>query len=142
MEKHFKYNTEYANQVMNFIPPGYVDKTVCGCGLTSVAIENEVSTIIAVPTIYLAINKAKQYPNERFGGKVLPVWGETEWGEIEFYRYTNRPNKIIVTYDSLSKVNYLLEKFDYKLVIDESNQLLSNTNLKPEIIDQVSMSFS
>lgn len=137
MNKTFRYDAEYANEVMKEIPPGYIDKTVCGCGLTSVALENDVHTIIAVPTIYLAINKAKQYPNERYNGKVLPVWGETEWTEIEFYKYTNRPMKIIVTYDSLPKVSYLLDRYECKLVIDESNELLSKTKLKPEVINKV-----
>ncbi|SHJ88012.1 hypothetical protein SAMN05444280_1372 [Tangfeifania diversioriginum] len=135
--KIYRYDAEYANEVMEEIPPGYIDKTVCGCGLTSVALENDVNTIIAVPTIYLAINKAEQYPNERFDGDVLAVWGETELGEIEFYRYRNQLKKIVVTYDSLPKVKYLLEKYDYKLVIDESNELLSKTKLKTDVITTV-----
>lgn len=137
MNKTFRYDAEYANEVMEEIPSGYIDKTVCGCGLTSVALENEVNTIIAVPTIYLAINKAKQYPNERFNGNVLAVWGETTWGEIQFYKYRNRLKKIVVTYDSLPKVKYLLDKYNYKLVIDESNELLSKTKLKTNVINTV-----
>lgn len=41
----------------------------------------------------------------------------------------------MVTYDSLSKVEYLLN--DCRLIIDESNELLSNTKLKPDVIDNV-----
>ncbi len=137
MKKNLKFDAEFASEVMKEIPPGYIDKTVCGCGLTSVALENDVKTVIAVPTIYLAINKAEQYPNERFNGKVLAVWGETEWTDIEFYRWNNNPQKIIVTYDSLPNVIYLLDDYNYKLIIDESNELLSKTHLKPDVIDRV-----
>ncbi len=35
-----KYKAEYANEVMETIPHGYIDKTICGCGLTTVALEN------------------------------------------------------------------------------------------------------
>src|SRR5690606_19655743 len=38
-------------------------------------------------------------------------------------------------YDSLPKVEHLLDRC--KLVIDESNELLSKTKLKPEVIDRV-----
>lgn len=39
----------------------------------------------------------------------------------------------MVTYDSLKRVEYLLN--DCKLVIDESNELLSKTKQKSEVID-------
>ncbi|MBN2660428.1 MAG: DEAD/DEAH box helicase family protein [Tannerellaceae bacterium] len=139
MVKTLRYSAEYASEVMDEIPPGYIDKTVCGCGLTSVALENDVHTIIAVPTIYLAENKAAQYPNARYNGKVLAVWGETKEDEIYAYRWFDRPRrlKIIVTYDSLPKVKDILDRFKCKLIIDESDKLLSQTNLKPHVIDEV-----
>lgn len=68
-----KFDAEYASQVLNSVPKGYVDKTICGCGLTTVALENYENIIIAVPTIYLAVNKTIQYPNKRFSGKILAV---------------------------------------------------------------------
>ena len=60
MIKNLRSEKEFAGLDPQFkeIPNGYVNKTVCGCGLTSVALENDLDTIIAVPTIYLAINKA------------------------------------------------------------------------------------
>ncbi len=48
-----KYEAEYASEVLSSIPTGYIDKTVCGCGLTTVALENAESVIIAVPSIEL-----------------------------------------------------------------------------------------
>lgn len=130
-----KFDAEFASEVMKVIPPGYIDKTICGCGLTTVALENDVDTVIAVPTIYLAMNKSEQYPNERYNGKVLAVYGDTTMEEIKHYWEANKPRKIMVTYDSLSKVKDLLDRC--KLVIDESNELLSKTKLKPEVIDNI-----
>lgn len=135
MVKTLKIEAEYASEVLKTIPSGYIDKTICGCGLTTVALENEEDTVIAVPTIYLAMNKSEQYPNERYAGKVLAVYGNTSMDEINFYWQTNRTRKIMVTYDSLDKIVHLLDRC--KLVIDESNELLSRTKLKPEIIDKV-----
>lgn len=71
--RKLKFEAEFASQVLQTIPDGYIDKTICGCGLTTVALENNVNTVIAVPTIYLAINKSEQYPNERYKGNVLAV---------------------------------------------------------------------
>lgn len=135
MIKEMTFDAEYASEVMDEIPAGYINKTICGCGLTTVALENNVDTVIAVPTIYLAQNKASQYPNERYPGNVLAVTGETNFSDIEWYRWNNRRLKIITTYDSLPKVEHLLSRC--KLVIDESNELLSKTKLKPNVIDQV-----
>lgn len=137
MIKNLRSEKEFAGLDPQFkeIPNGYVNKTVCGCGLTSVALENDLDTIIAVPTIYLAINKATQYPNLRCDYNVLAVWGETSNSEIEEYIANNKVWKIMVTYDSLHKVKSLLGKC--KLVIDESNELLSKTKLKPEVINKV-----
>ena len=130
-----KYKAEYASDVMDTIPYGYVDKTICGCGLTTVALENSEDIIIAVPTIGLMNNKVEQYPNDRCNYTILGVWGETETNgqiidgtsgnEIINYINNNSPIKIMVTYNSLRKVNFLLSKC--RLIIDESNNLLSLT---------------
>lgn len=54
------YDTEYATQSMIDIPSGYIDKSICDCGMTSGALENDKNVVLAVPTIYLSINKADQ----------------------------------------------------------------------------------
>jgi len=41
------------------------DKGKTGCGGTSVAIENQINTIIAMPYVNVIKNKVAQYPNER-----------------------------------------------------------------------------
>jgi hypothetical protein len=126
------YDTEYATESMSDIPAGYIDKSICACGLTSVALENDKNVVLAVPTIYLSINKADQYPNARSNNTVLPVWGDTSSTEITHYILGNPITKIICTYDSLHKVKHLLP--DSHLIIDESNMLLSTTKQRPDAI--------
>jgi len=132
---NIKYKAEYASEVMETIPYGYIDKTICGCGLTTVALENSENIIIAVPTIGLMNNKVEQYPNTRCKYNILGVWGETEingqikegtsGNEIIDYINNNSPIKIMVTYNSLRKVEFLLKSC--RLIIDESDNLLSST---------------
>lgn len=67
------FDARYASEVedLDSIPAGYINKTVCGCGLTSLAIEKEKgNTIIAVPSVDLVNNKVSQYPNSRFSDKL------------------------------------------------------------------------
>jgi hypothetical protein len=126
------FDTEYASESMNDIPAGYIDKSICACGMTTVALENEKNIVLAVPTIYLALNKADQYPNSRSKNTVLPVWGETSSTEIDKYWRNSTINKYICTYDSLHKVKHLLPACH--LIIDESNMLLSVTKQRPESV--------
>lgn len=128
------FNTEYVNQKKDFkeIPNGYIDKTVCGCGLTSIALENDIDTIVAVPTVALVDNKVAQYPNDRYGGLILGVKGGVTNKDIDKYvgqqTALKMPLKIMVTYDSLYRLEALFERC--KLIIDESDQLLKATKLK------------
>ena len=142
MEKkrvELSFEAEFASQVITEVPSGYINKTVCGCGLTTVALENNVDTIIAVPKVGLVANKVEQYPNNRCSYKVLAVWGDTTKDEIKEYVgdcvIHKQPIKIMVTYDSLHKVEYLLDSC--KLVIDESDQILTltkNNDRRPSIM--------
>lgn len=122
------FDARFASDVkeLDSIPAGYINKTVCGCGLTSLAIEKEKgNTIIAVPSVDLVNNKVDQYPNERFSDELLGVTGDTDKEMIERFvaARPSRPYKIMVTYDSINKVKHLLPYSH--LVIDESDRLLS-----------------
>ena len=131
----FNYDTEYASESMSFIPSGYIDKSICACGITTVALENNRNVVLAVPTITLALNKADQYPNERSNYSILPIWGDTSTSEIQDYIKKALIKKFICTYDSLPKLDYLLP--DCHLVIDESNILLPITKQRPAVVDRL-----
>ena len=131
----FNYDTEFASESMSVIPSGYIDKSICACGMTTVALENNRNVVLAVPTITLALNKADQYPNERSNHSILPVWGDTSSSEIQDYIKKASIKKFICTYDSLPKLEYLLP--DCHLVIDESNMLLPVTKQRPAVVDRL-----
>jgi hypothetical protein len=128
-------DVEFANQKINRIPAGYIDKKICGCGLTTIALENEVNTVVAVPRVALIKNKCVQYPNERSSNVIFPVFGGVTRSQIDKYTASAAVIKIMVTFDSLHKVIHLLDRCH--LVIDESNMLLSDTKMKPEVVDNV-----
>lgn len=126
------FNVRYASQTnLTQIEPGFINKTACGCGITSLAIEKEEgNVIVAVPSINLVANKVNQYPNDRFKDTILGVTGETLDSDIDLFIRSKegRSFKILVTYDSLRKVEYLLE--NAHLIIDESDKLLSWISMK------------
>lgn len=117
-------------QLNNKIPYGYVDKRVCGVGLSSLALENDTPTILAVPNQELATNKVPQYPNDRFDGTIFAVQAGVMPSDIQEYVETAKVPKIMVTYDSLWKVEELLKTGKFDLVIDESEQLLKFQRMK------------
>lgn len=144
----FDENCQYACDSKDFkvIPAGYINKTICGCGLTSVAIESEENCIIAVPNVALVINKVKQYYNmqnksnslvitnamRRFGGEVFGVTEGVEKEDIQKYvdrvKKADTPIKIMVTCDSLFKCELLLN--ECHLIIDESDKLVGYQAMK------------
>ena len=125
---NLKFNAEYASDVLDVIPAGYIDKTLCGVGLTTVALENDIHTIVAVPSVELIRNKVAQYPNDRCDKVILGVYGGVSIEDVNRYAGNTKVIKIMVTYDSLWKVEHLL--VCCQLIIDESNKLLNSSSLK------------
>ena len=144
----FDENCQYVGDDPNFkkIPPGYINKTICGCGLTSVAIESEENCIIAVPNVALVDNKVRQYKNtqyqdnhqatykvrQRFKGEVFGVIEGVDKEDIDKYvervNKAGTPIKIMVTYDSLYKCEPYLG--DCHLIIDECDKLVGYQAMK------------
>jgi len=126
----------YASEFLETIPIGNIDKTICGCGFTTVVLENKQNVVIAMPTRYLIDNKASQYPNTRVDWNVIKCYGEMDLEHILFeiseLKQRNKPIKILATYDSLYKIEILLtsDLYDFKLIVDEADQLLHYAKLK------------
>lgn len=125
MNKEFKVSREYnyLGEVPEFkkLPEGFIiDKGKVGCGGTSVALDNDVDTIICVPFVELVNNKVAQY-----GDKVIGVHGESPAYLIKDYlKNCKGPKKIICTYDSLLKtIEYT--GYDYFLLVDELHLLFT-----------------
>lgn len=129
----FKFDVSYASEDKDFreIPVGYIDKTVCGCGLTTVAIQQPYDTIIAVSNVALVDNKVAQYANNPDIHLLGVKEGVTE-KDVDNYvqrvRNEGRKIKIITTYDSLRKCDKWLS--DCRFVIDECQMLAEYSVLK------------
>lgn len=124
---------EYAGQdeQLQTVPYGNINKTICGCGLTTVAIESNENVIIAVPTTYLVSNKTEQYPiSGRCSYRLLAVDGKVSMCDIDNYinGCIDQPIKIITTYDSVHKLEEYLNIC--RLIIDESDSILPLTKEK------------
>ncbi|KAA6313694.1 hypothetical protein EZS27_035573 [termite gut metagenome] len=50
------------------------NKGITGCGGTTIAIENKIDTIIAMPYVNMIKNKEAQYPNDRCGNELLGIY--------------------------------------------------------------------
>lgn len=122
---------------MQKLPAGVIDKSVCGCGLTSFAIEQERgNVVIAVPTQALVKNKVKQYPNNRYNSELFEVTGDTKVEDVAHYIDDCEGRgvewKVMVTYDSLWKltVNDVLDRAH--LIIDEWHMMNIWSGLKSD----------
>lgn len=116
----------------------YIDKTTTGCGFTTAILKNDISYIIAVPFISLATNKCEQAKNNpEYPHEIFAVYGETNMELLEEYLQDTSVivKKIIVTYDSLKKLNSYINPKEFKLFIDEAHKILEYAgNFKPKVI--------
>ena len=89
-----------------------------------------------MPTKTLIENKYNQYPKDNVNWKLIRCYGgislkdvEREISKLQEYRL---PIKIVVTYDSLYKLESIIEKYNFKIIIDESDQLVHYYKMKIE----------
>ena len=119
------------------------DKGITGCGGTTIAIENEKNTIIAMPYVNVIKNKVEQYPNDRSNNELLGIYEGISNDDILDYINTHEIKKIAVTYDSLERlISLLLEKGidvynDYYLLVDEYHVLFNSYAFRKNAIKRV-----
>lgn len=130
------FNANYASEVMKDLPThAYIDKTTCGVGMTSVAIEENCNTLLLVPTKLLVENKAHQYPSSRCGYHVQGVTGDVDNYTIQYYFNQcqgTQPAKYICTYDSFAKMLPFARMDDVHIVVDESDKVFAQSHLKSD----------
>ena len=131
-----EFNANYASDVMDSLPThAYIDKTTCGVGMTSVAIEENCNTLLLVPTKLLVDNKANQYPSSRCGYHVQGVTGDVDDYTIQYYFnqcQETQPAKYICTYDSFAKMLPFAKRDDVRIVVDESDKVFAQSHLKSD----------
>ncbi|MFR1815001.1 DEAD/DEAH box helicase family protein [Dysgonomonas capnocytophagoides] len=147
MEKeiiHADKKYTYLNEFMTELPTNCLfDKGRTGCAGTTIAIENNKNTIIAMPYVNLIKNKELQYPNERCENKLLGIYEGVTKEEIIDYVNSHEIKKIAVTYDSLVKLIIILEEQgidvynDFFLLVDEYHILFNSYCFRNEAIKKV-----
>lgn len=132
----------YCSEFMTELPKGIINKKDCGCGITSLAIEDKYPTIIAVPTVEIIDNKLAQYPNERSDHQLYGVYSGVRHTDVEDYLNELNPSlppKILTTYDSFYKVAEVIVKNEskYRIVVDEFSELLDAYDYRESAIDDL-----
>lgn len=77
----YSFSSKYVsdNELYKIDAGAVINKSVCGCGLTTYALTNEENWIVLVPTKALILNKKAQIKG------IFSVDGDTEKEEIDAY---------------------------------------------------------
>lgn len=119
------------------------DKGKTGCGGTTIAIEDNKNTIIAMPYVNVIKNKVAQYPNERSNNILFGIYNGITDKEIIDYINTNEIKKLAVTYESLERLINLLigQGIDvynkFYLLVDEWHILFNSYDFRNEAIKRL-----
>lgn len=130
-------NAMYVSDFLSEIPKGIVDKAATGVGMSSIALEDNNPTIIAVPTIEVIKNKTAQYPNNRRSELVFGYYADIKEKNLVNYINNTTVPKILVTYDSFYKVAKLIDKTKYRVVVDEFSDLLDAYSYRDKAIEKL-----
>jgi hypothetical protein len=135
--KSMRYLSEFIKELPSNC---LINKGVTGCGGTTVELNSLRNSIICVPNISLILSKTKDYP------EYFPAYGDfTKSDVINYLNLDYKYKKIIITYDSLSK---LLKMFSnnseinpnftsYFLLIDEYHILFNQYNFRYSAVRSV-----
>ena len=114
---------KYLSEQITELPANCIfDKGKVGCGGTTIALEiSKKPYVIAVPFLELINNKYNKYKDQIFCIKS----GYTSKKDIQNYINSVEIPKIMVTYDSLYKLNDLIDTSKFNLLIDEYHLLFT-----------------
>lgn len=124
----------YCVDFMSEIPTGIVSKQICGCGMTTVALENNKPTVVCVPNTEVILNKVGQYPNDRRKESVFGVYaGVDVKAKLLVYLDSATVPKIMVTYDSFYKLMPYVDD-SWTFIVDEFSDLLDVYNYRDKAV--------
>lgn len=98
----------------------YIMKGMTGVGGTTIALDNDEKYVIACHTTALIREKCNQ---PEYLGKVLPVTSETKDEDIMKF-VVRGGKKIMITYDSVPRLDELIDTKSFRLLVDEVQQLI------------------
>lgn len=128
----------YVGEFLEDLPNNcYFNKVLTGCGGTTVALTNNVNYVICVPFISLIQNKLDQKEDANAFG----FYGGISTDSLEEYLATSGTKKILVTYDSLTKLLNYINPQEYKLLIDEAHKLLDSASFRFKAVKSVMQNY-
>lgn len=125
---------KYLGEYMDMLPENCIfNKSVVGSGGTTVALTCNHNYVICVPFVSLIQNKIAQHKN------ILGVYKDTKVKEIKDYLADKsiEYKKIMVTYDSLPKLEKYINPKDYKLLVDEYHLLFNCYSFRNKAIKKL-----
>ena len=124
------------------------NKVVTGCGATTVALFNDESYVITVPTVELIINKTGL--NEAGVAEIVSPDGKKQTVFGLFGNFTNNVKealkeyaksegvkKIMCTYNKMEYLSDYLDESEFKLLVDEYHILLKSYSYRDKAINGV-----
>jgi len=122
---------KYLDEIMDDLPDNVrFNKKVTGCGMTSVALENDVRYVVVMPYVSLVKNKSDWCKDKNI--EHIAIHGTFSRSREKLQKFEG--NKILCTYDSFKKVTDILEQRgqlqDWKCLIDESHQLVTGASFR------------
>lgn len=125
---------QYLGKVLTCLPEDCIfDKSVVGCGGTTVALTCPSNYVICVPFVSLIQNKLGQHKD------ILGIYKGTKAKDIKAYVENDsiEYKKIMVTYDSLFKLDKYINPKDYKLLVDEYHLLFNCYSFRNKAVKDV-----
>lgn len=148
--KSIQCSGEYLNMVD--LPHNCIfHKSKTGCGGTTIALRNGENYVIAVPYTELIINKLELteagVSEWKFSGvtqSVFGLFGNFGYCKEDFQKYLakNGVKKIMCTFDKMAILEEYIDPTEYRLLIDEYQQLLMAYSYRQKAIDIVLGTFS
>lgn len=121
--ENFQYLGPYLRaigQVYDLPHNAYIMKGMTGVGGTTIALDNDEKYVIACHTTALIKEKCNQ---PEYLGKVLSITSETKDEDIVKFVFRGG-KKIMITYDSVPRLDGLLDTKSFRLLVDEVQQLI------------------
>lgn len=131
-------NNTFLNEFMQELPENkMLNKVTVGCGATTLALRSKFKTVIAVPYRSMIINKLKWCKNENIDCMgIYSDFIDMRSHSIDAIR-NFKGDKIIVTYDSLHKLEAVINPGKWNIVVDESHKLIDSAALRNKAIRSV-----